>query len=465
MKTNASNSIIVRLKLLNTSAVLPKAMDVIGEKGGNIGAIDIVRFEENHVIRDVTIDTADENHAKEIVESLGNLKNIEVIHVSDRTFLYHVGGKIEVKSKNPIKNRDDLSMAYTPGVARVCMAIHNEPESVYKLTIKRNTVAVVSDGTAVLGLGDIGPEAAMPVMEGKAMLFKELANIDAFPLCLATKSVEEIIQTVKAIAPGFGGINLEDISAPRCFEIEDRLKEELDIPVFHDDQHGTAVVFAAGFINALKLTGKKAKDLKVVMSGVGAAGMACTLMLKKLGVENIVGCDRKGALYEGRDGLDEVKARYAAITNPAHETGSLKEVIKGADVFVGLSAPKMLDENDIKNMNKDAIVFAMANPEPEIMPELARPHIAVMATGRSDYPNQINNVLAFPGIFRGALDCYASDINDEMKLAAAHAIANVIDDNQLSADYIVPSVFDTSVASKVAEAVIKAAKETGAARR
>lgn len=465
MKTNASNSIIVRLKLLNTSAVLPKAMDVIGEKGGNIGAIDIVRFEDNHVIRDVTIDTADENHAKEIIASLQDLKNIEVIHVSDRTFLYHVGGKIEVKSKNPIKNRDDLSMAYTPGVARVCMAIHNEPESVYKLTIKRNTVAVVSDGTAVLGLGDIGPEAAMPVMEGKAMLFKELANVDAFPICLATKNVEEIIQTVKAIAPGFGGINLEDISAPRCFEIEDRLKKELDIPVFHDDQHGTAVVFAAGFINALKLTGKKAKDLKVVMSGVGAAGMACTLMLKKLGVENIIGCDRKGALYEGREGLDEVKTRYAAITNPTHKTGSLKEVIKGADVFVGLSAPKMLDENDIKNMNKDAIVFAMANPEPEIMPELARPHIAVMATGRSDYPNQINNVLAFPGIFRGALDCYASDINDEMKLAAAHAIANVIDDNQLSADYIVPSVFDTSVASKVAEAVIKAAKETGVARR
>jgi len=465
MKTNASNSIIVRLKLLNTSGILPKAMDVIGQKGGNIGAIDIVRFEDDYVIRDITIDTANQEHAKDIVDSLHSVKDIEVVHVSDRTFLYHVGGKIEVKSKNPIKNRDDLSMAYTPGVARVCMAIHDEPESVYKLTIKRNTVAVVTDGTAVLGLGDIGPEAAMPVMEGKAMLFKELANVDAFPICLATKDTDEIINTVKAISPGFGGINLEDISAPRCFEIEDRLKAELDIPVFHDDQHGTAIVFAAGFINALKLTGKKAKDLKVVMSGVGAAGMACTLMLKSLGVTNIVGCDRKGALYEGREGLDDVKKRYASLTNPQHEKGSLKDVMKGADVFVGLSAPNMLDENDIKNMNKDPIVFAMANPEPEIMPEIARPHVAVMATGRSDYPNQINNVLAFPGIFRGALDCYASTINEEMKLAAAHAIADVIEENQLCADYIIPSVFDTSVSQKVADAVIAAAKKTGVARR
>jgi len=465
MKTNASNSIIVRLKILNRPGVLPSAMDVIGQLGGDIGAIDIVRFEQEYVIRDITINTRDEAHAEEIKNALEALDDIEVVHISDRTFLYHLGGKIEVKSQSPIKSRDDLSMAYTPGVARVCMDIHYHPENVFNLTIKRNTVAVVSDGTAVLGLGDIGPEAAMPVMEGKAMLFKELANVDAFPVCLNAKGVDEIVNIVKAISPGFGGINLEDISAPRCFEIEQRLKKELDIPVFHDDQHGTAVVFAAGFINSLKLTGKKAQDLKVVMSGVGAAGMACTIMLKNLGVTNIVGCDRKGALYAGRDNMDATKTRYAEMTNPQKETGSLKDVIKGADVFVGLSAPNMLDEQDIKNMNKDAIVFAMANPTPEIAPEIAGPHVAVMATGRSDYPNQINNVLAFPGIFRGALDCHASEINDEMKLAAAHAIADVIDEDKLFADYIVPSVFDTTVAGKVAEAVTHAAVETGVARK
>ena len=440
-------------------------MATIGELGGDIGAVDIVRFEDEHVLRDITINTKDEAHAQLITDNLSKLENIELIHTSDRTFLYHLGGKIEMKSKYPIKNRDDLSMAYTPGVARVCMDIHHNPENVFKLTCKRNMVAVVTDGTAVLGLGDIGPEAAMPVMEGKAMLFKDLANVDAFPICLNTKDTDEIVNIVKALSPGFGGINLEDISAPRCFEIEKRLKQELNIPVFHDDQHGTAVVFAAGFINALKLTGKKAKDLKVVMSGVGAAGMACTIMLKNLGVTNIVGCDRNGALYIGRENMDASKTHYAEMTNPQKETGSLKDAIKGADVFVGLSAPNMLDENDILNMNSAPIVFAMANPYPEIMPEIAGPHVAVMATGRSDYPNQINNVLAFPGIFRGALDCYASDINDEMKLAAAHAIANVIDEKQLSADYIVPSVFDTTVAGKVAEAVTKAAIETGVARK
>jgi malate dehydrogenase (oxaloacetate-decarboxylating) len=465
MKTNASNSIILRLKLNNHPGVLATAMSAIGDAGGDIGAVDIVRFEDGCVIRDITVDTENEAHAKIISQCLENLPNIEILHISDRTFLFHLGGKIEIKSKNPIKNRDDLSMAYTPGVARVCMAIHDEPDNVFKLTCKRNMVAVVTDGTAVLGLGDIGPEAAMPVMEGKAMLFKDLAGVDAFPICLATKDVEEIIQTVKAISPSFGGINLEDIAAPRCFEIEERLKKELNIPVFHDDQHGTAVVFAAGFINALKLTGKKAETLKVVLSGVGAAGMACTLMLKNLGVKNIIGCDRKGALHNGRTDLDSSKQYYASLTNPHQETGSLKDVIKGADVFVGLSAPNMLDATDIQHMNKDPIVFAMANPEPEIMPEIAAPYVAVMATGRSDYPNQINNVLAFPGIFRGALDCYATEINDAMKLAAAHAIANVIQEDQLSADYIIPSVFDTSVAPAVAEAVKKAAQETGVAKK
>lgn len=464
-KPNASNSIIIRLKLKNQPGMLAKAMTAIGEKGGDVGAVDIVRFEDGFVIRDITVNTSHEDHADDITQHLQSLSEIETLHISDRTFAFHIGGKIEIKSKNAIKTRDDLSMAYTPGVARVCMAIHDEPENVFKLTCKRNTVAIVTDGTAVLGLGDIGPAAAMPVMEGKAMLFKDLANVDAFPICLATKDVDEIVQTVKAISPGFGGINLEDISAPRCFEIEKRLKAELNIPVFHDDQHGTAVVFAAGLINALKITGKKPADIKVVLSGVGAAGMACTLMLKSLGVTYIIGCDRQGAIYAERPNLDPVKQYYASITNPYQEKGPLKEVIQNADVFVGLSAPKMLEAFDIERMNKDPIVFAMANPEPEIMPEVAAPYVAVMATGRSDYPNQINNVLAFPGIFRGALDCHATDINDEMKLAAAYAIANVVHADQLSPDYIIPSVFDTTVAPAVAEAVKQAAKKTGVEKK
>ncbi len=381
--------------------------------------------------------------------------------MSDRTFALHSGGKIEIKSKVPVKNRDDLSMVYTPGVARVCMAIHDHPEKAFDLTIRKNTVAVVSDGTAVLGLGDIGPLAAMPVMEGKAMLFKEFANVDAFPICLATKNIEDIIKTVKAISPSFGAINLEDISAPRCFEIETRLRAELDIPVFHDDQHGTAAVMTAALINALKIVNKKMSDIKVVFNGVGAAGTACTNMLLDLGVNHIIGCDRKGALHKSRHDLDKTKKAYVARTNPNNETGSIHDVIKGADVFVGLSAPDILTIDDLKKMNKDAIVFAMANPDPEILPEIALPHVAIMATGRSDYPNQINNLLAFPGIFRGALDCRATDINAEMKLAAAYAIANCVDEKALAPDYIIPSVFNPEVAPAVAAAVIKAAKETG----
>lgn len=461
----ASNSIIVRLELNNHPGALSTVMTAIAKQNANIGAIDIIRVKDNLITRDITIHAHDSEHAQQVVNELQGLNDIKVIHTSDRTFLYHLGGKIEITSKNPIKNRDDLSMAYTPGVARICEAIRDNPADAYHLTIKRNTVAVISDGTAVLGLGDIGPKAAMPVMEGKAMLFKDIAGVDAFPICLDTKDVEEIINVVKAIAPGFGGINLEDISSPRCFEIERRLKQELDIPVFHDDQHGTAVVLTAAFINALKLVKKKPEDLRVVFSGVGAAGIACTNMLLAYGVRDIIGCDRLGIIYRGREGLDASKQIYAELTNPRNIQGTLKDALVDADVFVGLSAANTLQVADLKTMKKDPIVFAMANPTPEIMPELARPHVAIMATGRSDYPNQINNVLAFPGIFRGALDCMATDINEAMKLAAAQAIANVIDEAALSSDYIVPSVFDHHVAPAVAEAVIKAARETGVARK
>jgi malate dehydrogenase (oxaloacetate-decarboxylating) len=394
------------------------------------------------------------------------VEGIQVINVSDRTFLLHLGGKIEVVSRIPLKTRADLSMAYTPGVARVCEAIHKDPQDAFTLTIKKNTVAVVTDGTAVLGLGDIGAAAALPVMEGKAMLFKEFGGVNAFPICLDTKDPDEIVRTVKLISTVFGGINLEDISAPRCFEIEERLQKELDIPVFHDDQHGTAVVVLAGVMNSLRIVGKHMRDIKVVVSGVGAAGVACSKMLMAAGVQNLVGCDRWGALYRGRrEHMNWQKELYATTTNPEMERGSLREVIAGADVFIGVSAPGVIDAADVKKMAAHPIVFAMANPIPEIMPELVRDHVAVMATGRSDYPNQINNVLCFPGIFRGALACRASCINEEMKLAAAHAIAVTISDAELLPDYIVPSVFDRRVADVVARDVEAAAYRTGVARR
>ncbi len=465
MIPGADNSIIVRLKLANHTGMLSKVANAIAEMDCNIGAIDIIRVEEKSILRDVTIYTNGPESTTALLAKLESLDGVEVVHTSDRTFLMHIGGKIQIKSKVAITNRDELSMAYTPGVARVCMAIHDAPEKVYKLTIKRNSVAVVTDGSAVLGLGDIGPEASLPVMEGKAMLFKDFANIDAFPIALDTQDVDEIIKSVKNIAPVFGGINLEDISAPRCFEIEKRLKEELNIPVFHDDQHGTAIVLAAAFINALKIVKKKPEDIKVIVNGIGAAGVACTKILLNMGVKNIVGCDREGALATCCRDLAPAKLEYAKLTNPNNETGSLSDVIKGADVFIGVSAPKVLSVEALKTMNKDAIVFAMANPTPEIMPEDAYPHVAIMATGRSDYPNQINNVLAFPGVFRGALDCQATDINEAMKVAAAHAIASVIPDEALSPDYIVPSVFDTTVVDAVAEAVVAAAKESGVAQR
>ena len=374
-------------------------------------------------------------------------------------------GKIEVISRAKIETPEDLAVAYTPGVAEPCLKIAKDADLSYKYTRRGNLVAVVTDGTAVLGLGDIGPEAGMPVMEGKCALFKEFGDVDAFPLCIRSKDVDEIVNTVALLAGSFGGINLEDISAPRCFEIERKLKERCDIPVFHDDQHGTAVVTAAALLNALKLTGRKIEDIKVVMSGAGAAGSAIIKLLIELGLKNVIMCDRKGAIYEGREGLNEEKAKMAAITNREKQAGSLADVLKGADVFIGVSAPGTVTEEMVKTMAKDPILFPMANPVPEIMPDLAmKAGAAVVGTGRSDFPNQINNVLAFPGIFRGALDVRAKDINDPMNAAAAHAIANLIDESELRADYIIPDPFDPRVKEAVSAAVAKVARETGAAR-
>ncbi|RLQ22522.1 NAD-dependent malic enzyme [Seongchinamella sediminis] len=456
VSTSASNSIVLRLSIQNLPGILARVVAEIGNVGGNIGAIDIVQYEQDRIIRDVTVETTGAEHAEQISRSLENLEGIEVMHVSDRVFVMHLGGKIEVNSKTPLKSRDDLSMAYTPGVARVCQAIHDDVSKAHNLTIKKNTVAIVSDGTAVLGMGNIGPEAAMPVMEGKAMLFKEFGEVDGFPICLDTTDPEEIIRTVKAIAPGFGGINLEDISAPRCFEIEQRLIKELDIPVFHDDQHGTAVVMIAGLINALKVVNKAPEDIKAVVAGVGAAGTACTRMMLDLGIRNIIGLDRAGIIHSGRSDLNSAKQEYCQLTNPDNITGGMDEAVAGADLFVGLSGPGILSVEQVQTMADDAIVFAMSNPVPEILPELAWPHVAVMATGRSDYPNQLNNVLCFPGLFRGALDARATDITEEMKMAAARAIAETIPEDQVSADFIIPSVFDKNVAPNVAEAVKKA---------
>jgi len=456
---------VVRLKLRNEIGSLANVTRAIADAGGDLGAIDLVRSTKDANVRDFSVTTPNAEVTQQVLDSTRTLESAEYVHYSDRTFLMHLGGKIEITNKAPLKTRDDLSMAYTPGVARVCTAIHKDPQSAFNLTIKKNTVAVVSDGTAVLGLGDIGPEAAMPVMEGKAMLFKHFGAVDAFPICLNTKDVDEIVNIVKAISPTFGGINLEDISAPRCFEIEARLRKELDIPVFHDDQHGTAVVSTAALINSLKIVNKKPQDLKVVVMGAGAAGTACSKMMMLLGVENIIGCDRRGAIYAGREGLNDAKQWFAEHTNQDKEQGELSDVIKGADLFVGVSAPGVLTVADLKQMARDPIVFAMANPIPEIMPELALPHVGVMATGRSDFPNQINNVLCFPGIFRGALDVLASDITENMKMAAAEAIATTIDDSLLLPDYVIPSVFDASVVPKVAAAVAAAARADGVARK
>ncbi|HTG69515.1 MAG TPA: NAD-dependent malic enzyme [Candidatus Udaeobacter sp.] len=460
----AYNSIILRLELNHAKVSFGDVASAIGKAGGDITSIDVIRPGKESSVRDITIEVAD-TVDKQVIESLKLQEGIKLINVSDRTFLAHLGGKISVKPNLPIKNRNDLSTVYTPGVARVCTAIYENPKKAYSLTIKRNTVAVVTDGTAVLGLGDIGPYAAAPVMEGKAMLFKQLAEVDAFPLCLDTKDTEEIIRTIKAFSPIFGGINLEDISSPRCFEIEARLSEELDIPVFHDDQHGTAVVVIAGLLNALKVVGKRMENVRVVVNGIGAAGVSICKMLLAAGVTRLVPVDRDGAIVRGGNYPYPMWQWLADQPQVETHPGSLKEVIQDADVFIGVSRGGLLNAEDVERMSSNNIVFAMANPNPEIRPEEALPHVRVFATGRSDYPNQINNVLVFPGIFRGALDCRALCINEPMKLAAARAIASVVTEKELNEQYIIPSIFNDQVVAKVRNAVIEAAILTGIARR
>jgi len=460
----AYNSIILRLELTHSMVDFGDVASAISKAGGDITSIDVIRPGQHTSVRDITVDIADQGEAS-IVESLNQLKGITLINVSDRTFLVHLGGKISIQPSLPIKNRDDLSRVYTPGVARVATAIYENPEKAYSLTIKRNTVAVVTDGTAVLGLGDIGPFAAAPIMEGKAMLFKQLAGVDAFPICLDTKDTDEIIRVIKAISPIFGGINLEDISSPRCFEIETRLAEELDIPIFHDDQHGTAIVVIAGLLNALKVVGKRMSKVRIVVNGIGAAGVSICKMLLAAGVNDLVPVDRDGAIVRGGEYTHPMWQWLSEQHQVGTMSGSLSDVIKNADVFIGVSRAGVLSVQDVKNMAPDRIVFAMANPNPEIDPEQALPHVRVLATGRSDYPNQINNVLVFPGIFRGALDCRARCINEPMKLAAARAIASVVSGTELNEQYIIPSIFNELVVTKVRYAVIEAAILTGVARR
>jgi malate dehydrogenase (oxaloacetate-decarboxylating) len=462
---SASFSAILRVRLEDRPGAFAQVATAIGEAGGLLDAIDLVRIEQHRKVRDVTIMATDEDHIERVADAVRAVDGVEVEAVSDRTFLSHLGGKIEVVSRVPLKTRDDLSMAYTPGVARISSAIAKDPEAIWNLTVKRNMVAVISDGTAVLGLGDIGPGGALPVMEGKAVLFKEFGGVDAFPLCLDTKDVDAIVLVAQAVAPVFGGINLEDISAPRCFEIEQRLRETLDIPVFHDDQHGTAIVCLAALVNALKLVDKRLEDVRIVVTGVGAAGVAVTKILLAAGARDIVGCDSRGAIHRGRNDLNDVKREYAELTNPRDVGGSAGEVLKGADVFIGVSQPGAVSAEAIGQMADRSIVFAMANPTPEVMPEEIEGVATIIATGRSDYPNQINNVLAFPGVFRGALDVRASEINEPMKIAAATAIAETIGADELTGDYIIPSVFDRTVAPAVAAAVARAAEDTGVARR
>jgi len=464
---SAQYATTIRVDCPHSPGWIARIASAIGEAGGAIQAIDLVHIERGRSLRDYTIECTSSDHAREIVEAVKLIKGLEVRSVSDRTFLQHLGGKLEIRSRIPLKTRADLSMAYTPGVARVCEAIHDDPRASFSLTIRKNCIAVVSDGSAVLGLGNIGAVAAMPVMEGKAILFKEFGGVDAFPLCIDTQDTDEIIAFCKAIAPSFGGINLEDIAAPKCFEIEDELRKSLEIPVFHDDQHGTAVVVLAGVINALRVTGKRPEKMKLVVAGAGAAGWACTRSLVEFGISNAIVCDRKGAIHRGRGdvGGNPAKAWMIENTNPNGEQGTLQEVIAGADMFLGVSAPGILTREDVQRMNPDPILFAMSNPVPEVLPEEVEDIACVLGTGRSDYPNQINNVLAFPGIFRGALDAGAGEINEAMKLAAAHAIAAMISDEELSPEYVIPSVFNRRVAKEVGRAVFQAAHETEIARR
>ncbi len=462
--TSSAFSATLRVHLDNQPGVFAQLASAIGEAGGSLDAIDIVRLEHGKKVRDVTVLAVDEAHIARIMDAVAKQDGIDVESVSDRTLLLHRSGKLEIASRVPLKTRDDLSMAYTPGVARVCRAIADDPESVWSLTTKSNSVAIVTDGTAVLGLGDIGPAAALPVMEGKAILFKEFGGVDAWPICLATTDPDEIVQTVTAIAPGFGGINLEDIAAPRCFEIEARLQETLDIPVFHDDQHGTAIVVLAALQNALRVVGKRLEDVRVVVTGAGAAGSATARMLAAAGAGEIVCSDLHGILYPRRPGLDPYGAMLAAETNPRLLRGPADEALASADVYIGLSGPGAVSIDGIRSMADDAIVFAMANPTPEIAPEEIEDLVAVIGTGRSDYPNQINNVLVFPGLFRGALDVRATTITEGMKLAAALALADAVPREHLEADYVLPSVLDRGVAPAIADAVARAAIADGVAR-
>jgi malate dehydrogenase (oxaloacetate-decarboxylating) len=462
--TSAAFSATIRVHLENRPGAFARMAGAVGEAGGSLDAIDIVRLEHGKKVRDVTVLAIDEAHIGRITEAVSKQDGIDVESVSDRTLLLHRGGKLEIASRVPLKTRDDLSMAYTPGVARVCRAIADDPESVWSLTAKQNSVAIVTDGTAVLGLGDIGPAAALPVMEGKAILFKEFGGVDAWPICLATTDPDEIVRTVTAIAPGFGGINLEDIAAPRCFEIEARLRETLDIPVFHDDQHGTAIVVLAALQNALRVVGKRLEDVRIVVTGAGAAGSATARMLAAAGAGEIVCSDLHGVLYPTRPDLDPYGATLAAATNPRLLHGSADAALASADVYIGLSGPGAVSVDGIRSMAADAIVFAMANPTPEIAPEEIEDLVAVIGTGRSDYPNQINNVLVFPGLFRGALDVRATTITEGMKLAAALALADAVPRDHLEADYVLPSVLDRGVAPAIADAVARAAIAEGVAR-
>jgi malate dehydrogenase (oxaloacetate-decarboxylating) len=464
---SASFSLTLRIELENQPGLLDAVTSAIGSAGGSIAAIDTVEGSGNRLVRDITVDARSVEHWEDIIDAVKAVEGAELREYTDRTFRMHLGGKIAQLNKQPLETRDDLSMAYTPGVARVCLAINEDRQKAFRYTIKQNYVAVVTDGTAVLGLGDIGPQAALPVMEGKAMLLKEFGGVDAFPICLDTTDPDEIVAAVKAIAPVFGGINLEDISSPRCFEVEDRLKEELDIPVFHDDQHGTAVVVMAALFNALKITGKPLEELRVGMVGLGAAGIAVTRMLLRCGVAEIIGCDTHGLIHTERDDWDEMhplKRWYAENTNYGKRAGGPEDVLDGADLFIGLSGARVVRAEALTRMNEDAMVFAMANPEPEVMPEEAAPFVRIVATGRSDYPHQINNVLAFPGIFRGALDARATQITEEMKVAAARGLADVISEQELSEDYIIPSVFNRDVVTAVASAVAEEARQAGVVR-
>ncbi|MGD8237962.1 MAG: malic enzyme-like NAD(P)-binding protein [Armatimonadota bacterium] len=463
---SASYSITVRCQYRNRPGMLGRVASAIGKAGGDVGAIDIVQASRDTIVRDYTINAANAEHGDRIVAALGGIRGLEVVNVSDRTFLLHLGGKVEVSSRAPLKTRDDLSMAYTPGVARICSAIHHDPRNAFTLTIKGNCVAIVTDGSAVLGLGNIGPLAALPVMEGKAQIFKDFAGVNAFPICLDTQEPDQIVEAVERIAPAFGGINLEDIAAPACFEVEQQLAERLDVPVFHDDQHGTAVVVLAALMNALKIVRKRARDVRVVFSGAGASATACVKLLQLAGVRDFIMCDSRGSIFAGRrKGMNPAKQWIAEHTNPERRKGSLHAALEGADVFIGLSGPNIVRPSGVKKMARDPIVFAMANPVPEIMPEKAAPHARVMATGRSDYPNQINNALCFPGFFQGLLHVGARAVTDGMKLAAAKAIAGVVKRSQLHEDYILPSLFNEAVVPAVAAAVAGEAYKARVARR